>query len=78
MKINMGLIDRIVRIIIAIGIVILYFSSAINGVWAVILLVVAGIFLITSVIGFCQLYTVFKWNTKTCACCNFKKETKPE
>jgi hypothetical protein len=64
MKKNMGSADRIIRILIAVVIAGLYFSKIISGTMAIILLVVAGIFLLTSVIGSCPLYSVF--GIRTC------------
>lgn len=63
MKKNMGTLDRIIRLIIAAAIAVLFFTDVISGVWAIVLLVLAGIFLLTSLIGFCPLYTIFGAST---------------
>ncbi len=63
MKKNVGSIDVIIRLLIAIVLTILYFNGIIAGTWGIVLLVVAGILLITSMIGFCPLYLLFKINT---------------
>ena len=63
MKKNMGVADRIIRILIAITIVILYFTNQISGTLGIILLVLAGIFILTSFISFCPLYLPFKIRT---------------
>ncbi|MBN2611271.1 MAG: DUF2892 domain-containing protein [Bacteroidales bacterium] len=63
MKKNMGTIDKAVRILIAIVIAILYFTNVISGTLAIVLLIVAGIFILTSFIGFCPLYLPFGINT---------------
>jgi hypothetical protein len=63
MKTNMGSADRAIRIFIAIILAGLYFSGLISGTIGVILLVVAIVFLLTSIIGFCGLYTIFGMNT---------------
>lgn len=63
MKKNMGTLDRIIRLIIAAAVAILFFTDVINGAWAIVLLVLAGIFLLTSLIGFCPLYTIFGAST---------------
>lgn len=60
---NMGSIDKIIRILIAVVIVGLHFAKAITGTWAVILLVLAGVFVLTSIISFCPLYYPFGINT---------------
>lgn len=58
MKPNMGTIDRIVRVLIAAVVVVLYFTKVIDGVLAIVLGAIAGIFILTSLIGFCPLYTL--------------------
>ncbi len=55
----MGLIDRVIRILIAVVVVVLFFVKAISGILAIILLIVAGIFILTSLISFCPLYVPF-------------------
>jgi hypothetical protein len=59
MKTNMHLADRIVRILLSLTIVILYFTEYLSGTPAIIALVVAIIFTLTSVAGFCPLYALF-------------------
>jgi len=56
MKTNMGIIDRVVRIVIALVFIGLYFANIIAGTLAIVLLVLAGVFTLTSLIGFCPLY----------------------
>ncbi len=63
MKKNMGGIDRIIRIIFALVIVLLYFSNTISGTTGIILLVLAGILLATSLVSICPLYRPFGINT---------------
>lgn len=63
MKTNMGNIDRIVRVLIAAVVAVLYFTNVISGTLAVILLIFAGIFILTSLISFCPLYILFGINT---------------
>ena len=64
MKKNMGNADRIIRIIIAAIIGILYFTNIISGTLAIVLLVLSVVFFLTSIISFCPLYTIF--GLKTC------------
>jgi hypothetical protein len=64
MKQNMGSLDRGIRIIAAVVIAILYFTNQIEGTLAVILGVVALIFLLTGAIAFCPLYVPFKLSTR--------------
>jgi len=70
MKKNMGSLDRIVRVLIAIAAGALYFTGVVSGVLGIVLLVLAGVFLLTSFISFCPIYAPF--GIKTCAI----KETK--
>ena len=64
MKKNMGNADRIIRIIIAAIIGILYFTNIISGTLAIVLLILSVVFILTSIISFCPLYTIF--GLKTC------------
>ncbi|MDF1673955.1 MAG: DUF2892 domain-containing protein [Vicingaceae bacterium] len=63
MKKNMGAIDKVIRVIIAIAFSILFFTGTVEGVLGYILLALGAIFLLTSVISFCPLYAPFKINT---------------
>jgi len=63
MKKNMGGIDKVVRILIALVIVILAFTKVISGTLAIVLLILSGIFILTSLISFCPLYLPFGINT---------------
>ena len=64
MKKNMGTIDRILRILVAAVIIILYFTKTINGTLAIVLLALSGIFILTSFISFCPLYLPFGLSTR--------------
>lgn len=64
MKANMGLADRIIRIILALLVGVLYFTNVITGMLATILLIVGGVFLLTSFVSFCPLYLPLGLNTK--------------
>lgn len=63
MKKNMGINDRILRLIIAAFFIVLYMQSVVTGIWGIVLLVLAGVFVLTSFLGFCPLYTLFRINT---------------
>ena len=60
MKTNMGLVDRVIRIGIAVLIGVLFFTGVIGGLTATILLAVAAALVLTSFIGFCPLYFPFR------------------
>jgi hypothetical protein len=63
MKKNMGTVDKTIRIIIAIVIGVLYFTNVISGTIAMILGILAVVFIATSFISFCPLYLPFNINT---------------
>ncbi|WP_190811632.1 DUF2892 domain-containing protein [Flagellimonas sp. S3867] len=65
MKKNMGSADRIIRFIIAAIIGVLYYTGTIGGTLGIVLLVLAGVFVLTSFISFCPLYAPF--GISTCA-----------
>jgi len=56
---NMGNFDRALRVLAAIIVGILYFMQVISGTVAIVLLIVAGIFILTSLVSFCPLYYPF-------------------
>ena len=64
MKSNIGTLDKAARIGAAIVIVSLYFANQLSGTAAVILLIFAGVFILTSFIGVCPLYMPFGISTK--------------
>jgi len=64
MKANMAVADRIVRIVIALLVAIGYFTGVLSGAWAIVLGIVAVIFLATSIVGFCPLYALLRISTK--------------
>ncbi|SHM46039.1 YgaP family membrane protein [Flavobacterium xanthum] len=64
MKKNMGSTDRIIRIAIAVIIAMLYFTNTISGTVALVLGAFAVIFLLTSFISFCPLYSPFGISTR--------------
>jgi hypothetical protein len=68
MKKNMGNADRMIRLLIVISIVALYYFNVIEGTLANVLLALAGIFLVTSLLGYCPSYSAFGIKT-----CSFKK-----
>ncbi len=64
MKQNIGTTDKVVRILVAIAIAVLYFTNQISGTVAIVLLVLAGVFILTSLISFCPLYLPFGISTR--------------
>lgn len=63
MKPNMGTTDKLIRIAIAAVIAILFFTHVISGTLGIILLVMAGVFVLTSLVSFCPLYPLLGMNT---------------
>jgi hypothetical protein len=68
MKKNMGNLDKGIRIVIAITMALLYYFNIIEGTLAYVLMAFAAIFLLTSFVSFCPLYTLVGVNT-----CKLKK-----
>lgn len=63
MKKNVGNLDRILRILIAAVIAVLFFSHLISGTLAIVLMTLAGIFLVTAFIGVCPIYLALGMKT---------------
>ena len=63
MKKNMGSADRIIRVLAAIVFAVLYFTGTVTGTWGIVLLVLGGVFVLTSFAGLCPLYAVIGMNT---------------
>jgi len=63
MKTNMGSVDRVIRLIIAGVVAFLFFGKIITGTVGIVLMVIAAVFLLTSLIGFCPLYAAFGFST---------------
>lgn len=63
MKPNMGGIDRIIRIVIAAVVAVLYFNGTLTDTVGIVALVLAAVFVLTSLVSFCPLYTLVGLNT---------------
>lgn len=63
MKKNMGNTDKGIRILLAIGVTLLYFFNIIEGTLAYVLMALAIVFVLTSFISFCPLYAPFGIST---------------
>ena len=63
MKKNMGSVDKIIRLIVAALLAVLFFTGVIEGVLGVVLVVLAAVFVLTSLISFCPLYAPFGIST---------------
>lgn len=69
MKSNMGSADRIIRVLLAAVFAYLYFSGTVAGTPGLILVILGGVFLLTSLVSFCPLYSIVGINT-----CSTKKQ----
>ena len=63
MKKNMGSLDRTLRIIVAIALVALAAMGTITGIWAIVAYVVAAVFLLTSLVSTCPIYSLLGMRT---------------
>jgi hypothetical protein len=59
----MGNNDRVLRLVITAVFSVLYFQGTVDGLTGIVMLAIAGIFMVTSIFGFCPLYTLFRINT---------------
>jgi hypothetical protein len=64
MKTNLGNLDKAIRVLLAAAFAVLFVTGKISGITGIILVIAGGIFLATSVIGFCPIYSLF--GIKTC------------
>lgn len=64
MKKNMGVIDRILRLVIAVVLISLYAANMLPGLLGTVLLIIAIVFALTSVLGLCPLYTLLGIKSK--------------
>jgi hypothetical protein len=61
---NMGTLDRIIRVLLALAVLVLYLTGVISGLLAIVLGILAVIWVFTSIVGFCPIYALFKISTK--------------
>lgn len=61
---NMGLVDKLIRIGLAIAVAVLIFTGTLTGTLAIVLGILAAVFVLTSVVGTCPLYIPFKISTR--------------
>jgi len=64
MQANMGVMDRGIRVVIALAIAALYFTGRISGTLAIVLGIFAVTFLLTSLVSFCPLYVPLGFSTR--------------
>ena len=64
MKKNIGTADAIIRIVIALLIAVLYFTNVLTGVAGIILLILGGVLILTTVFSICPIYLPFGLSTR--------------
>ena len=64
MKANESNLDRIIRVIVGIVLLALYFTGIVTGGLGIVLIVLGAVALLTGAVGFCPLYALLKINTK--------------
>jgi hypothetical protein len=64
MKKNMGTVDKVIRILVAVVVVTLYFTNVISGTLGIILLALSAIFVVTSIVNICPLYMLLGLSTR--------------
>ena len=64
MKKNMGRLDRTIRLVVALVFVLLVIARVIKGTAAIVLVILAAIFVLTTLLGFCPLYVPLRASTK--------------
>lgn len=63
MKKNLGNIDKIIRVLIALVVAVLFFTDIVSGTLGIVLLAVSGVLVATSFMNFCPLYAVLGINS---------------
>jgi hypothetical protein len=64
MKKNVGTVDKVIRIMVAVVVVALYFTNVISGTLAYVLLALSAIFVLTSILNFCPIYYLLSLSTR--------------
>jgi len=64
MKKNMGMTDKIIRTLIAVVMLVLYFTNVVTGTLGIVLIIVSLVFLLTSLVSFCPLYAILGISSK--------------
>ncbi|GGH20760.1 hypothetical protein GCM10007423_01350 [Dyadobacter endophyticus] len=64
MKSNLENADKIVRVLVLLGALVLYFMEVTSGVFGIALIVIGSVLLLTSLLNYCPLYSVLGISTK--------------
>ncbi|MEB8329901.1 DUF2892 domain-containing protein [Flavobacteriaceae bacterium KMM 6897] len=63
MKTNMGTVDRLIRLSLALAMGLLIYYDIVGGMLAFVFLAVISVFALTSLVGYCPFYALLGWNT---------------
>ncbi len=63
MKTNVGSMDKVIRIVLALIFAGLYFTGTVTGTVGLVLVILGGVFLVTALVGFCPLYAMVGLST---------------
>lgn len=63
MKVNEGLLDRVLRVVGGLALLALGLFQVWSGAWMWVAVILGAILLVTGLVGFCPLYTLLKINT---------------
>lgn len=63
MKANESILDRVIRVIAGIALLVLFFANIISGTLGIVLAVIGGVLIVTGAVGFCPLYALLKFRT---------------
>ncbi len=63
MKKNVGTIDRVIRLVVSVILAYLYFSDIVTGTLGIVVLIIAGVFTLTSLVGTCAIYALVGMST---------------
>lgn len=63
MKTNVGTADRMIRLVLGVVLVVLFFSETVTGTSGFVLMTAGIVFVVTSIVGFCPLYSLVGFNT---------------
>ncbi len=63
MKANIGSADKLIRLILAIVLILLFYFGVLTDTWGIIALIGALVLTVTSLINFCPIYPLFRINT---------------
>jgi hypothetical protein len=64
MKVNMGIAERVIRVLVAIILLIAYYEEVVMGAWGVVMVVVAYLLVLTALLSSCPVYSLLRLRTR--------------